>query len=350
MNAEDTATRRQVGRTLLVTAAAGLVLALAASSAVFVDETEFLIVERFGEVVAIYDRPADRGLQFKAPWPIDSVRRFDSRVQLFDPPGREVFTKDKKNVTIDPYLCWNIDASEPGREDDFQDRPVYRFFTTVGSIDAAQARLNTEVISRLITLIANEEFDGLVAARDDDGVGPLRDIPREVQSEFGISARERYGIKLVAVTIKRINFPLGNQQAVFERMKSERKKIAEQYRSDGLAENTKIRSQADLNYSKIMANAERDAEIIRGKADAEAVSILNTAHQLDPDFYRFTRTLDAYKEILNDRTTLVLSASSRLLKLLTEGVPDQTVPGPVRPSTSVKPETEEPMRRQEEGR
>ena len=132
---------------------------------------------------------------------------------------------------------------------------------------------------------------------------------------------DRYGITLIDVRIKRLNFPQQNQVAVYERMKTERKKIAEQYRSDGLAENTKIKSQADLQYSQILANARREAELIRADADAESLSILNQAHRRDVEFYRFTRTLESYRRILNDRTTLVLSGSSELLKLLTRGVP-----------------------------
>ena len=139
---------------------------------------------------------------------------------------------------------------------------------------------------------------------------------------------------MIDVRIKRLNFPQQNQVAVYERMKTERKKIAERYRSEGLAENTRIKSQADLQYSQILANARRDADLIRGRADAESLRILNQAHRRDVEFYRFTRTLDSYRLILNDRTTLVLSGSSGLLKLLTEGVSDiPTTSSPNPPGT-----------------
>ena len=150
----------------------------------------------------------------------------------------------------------------------------------------------------------------------------------------------RYGIELIDVRIKRLNFPRQNQLAVYERMKTERKKIAERYRSEGLAENTRIKSQADLQYSQILANARRDADLIRGRADADSLRILNQAHRRDVEFYRFTRTLATYKAMLNDRTTLVLSGSSPLLKLLTQGVPtpttdnSNTTPPPTTPAAS----------------
>ena len=105
-------------------------------------------------------------------------------------------------------------------------------------------------------------------------------------------------------------------------MKSERRKIADRYRSAGLAENTVIKSYADRQYNEILARANADAERIRGKAEAEAITILNAAHAQDPEFYRVIRTLDSYRTILNERTTLVLSASSNLLKMLTEGIPE----------------------------
>ena len=88
---------------------------LAGSTVVMVDEAEYVIVERLGHIVAVYDRSEDRGLHFKLPWPIDAIRRFDRRVQLFDPPGREIFTRDKKNITIDTYVCWKI--AEPDSAD-----------------------------------------------------------------------------------------------------------------------------------------------------------------------------------------------------------------------------------------
>ena len=109
-------------------------------------------------------------------------------------------------------------------------------------------------------------------------------------------------------------------------MKSERQKIADRYRSAGLAESTVIRSHADRQSAELIAKADADAERIRGEAEAEATAILNNAHAADPEFYRTMRTLDAYRTILNDKTTLVLSASSSLLKMLTEGVPGDVKP------------------------
>jgi modulator of FtsH protease HflC len=314
------------------------------TSILLVDETEYVIVSRLGRIVAVYDEPTSPGLQFKLPWPIDMARRFDRRLQLFDPPGREIFTRDKKNITVDTYICWRI--AEPAAASDADgERPVVRFFRGLGSVDVAEARLDSRVRSVLGTEIGQVELSGLVSAADSERgpqsvePGPLDQLSSKLRERVAQRPGEvddltkQWGIEIVDVRIKRLNLPEGNQAAVFERMKSERKKIADRYRSAGLAENRIIRSQADRQYSEILSRARAEAERIRGKAEAESIAILNRAHAQDPEFYRVLRNLDAYKGLLNEKTTLVLSASSSLLKLLTDGVPEPAkVPVPAEKS------------------
>jgi membrane protease subunit HflC len=302
----------------------------AMTSLVLVDETELVIVERLGHIVAVYDRPEDRGLHFKWPWPIGTARRFDARVQLFDPPGREVFTGDKKNVTVETYVCWRIGRGGANH-------PVVTFFRALGSHDAAAARLESQLRSIVATRIGQLELSQLLRVENSEqgptgnGDGLLAGLSRDIRDQLQMNGTtgemllDRLGLEIVDARIKRINFPLGNQQAVFERMKSERQKIADRYRSAGLAESTVIRSHADRQHAELLAKADADAERIRGEAEAEATAILNQAHAADPEFYRTLRTLDAYRTILNDKTTLVLSASSSLFKMLTEGVPASSV-------------------------
>jgi modulator of FtsH protease HflC len=339
------ATRWLVG--LLLVAA---VLFLLASSVLFVDETELVLVERLGDIVAVYDRPQDRGLQFKLPWPVEAVRRFDRRRQLYDPPGREIFTRDRKNVIVDAYVVWRIaDPDEQARA--LHERPAVRFFRSLGSTDVAEARLDSRLRSVLSTVIGQVEFsgaEGLFHVADsesgpaDASPGRLAELGETIRdrmlqrSRESDSLREQLGIEIIDVGIKRPNLPAGNQQAVYERMKSERKKIAQRYRSAGLAESTVIRSQARKQSSELLARASAEAERIRGEAEAEAIRILNAAHAEDPEFYRVLRTLDTYRKILNPKTTLVLSASSNLLKLLTEGIPDP-------PAASLAPTAAEPV-------
>ena len=326
-------------RTIAVIVLIAVIASAAVSSVVLVDETELVIVERLGHISAVYDRPTDRGLHFKWPWPVGTARRFDARVQLFDPPGREIFTRDKKNVTVETFVCWRI-----GQEGTSQS--VVTFFRSLGSHEAAAARLESRLRSIVATRVGQLELSNLLRV-DDPEAGPaanqagvLEDLSREIRKQLqqgradGEPLLERLGIEIVDARVKRINFPLGNQQAVFERMKSERQKIADRYRSAGLAASTVIRSHADRQHAELLAKADGDAERIRGEAEAEATSILNQAHAADPEFYRTMRTLDAYRTILNDKTTLVLSASSSLLKMLSEGVPGDAKPGELKPAAN----------------
>ena len=328
-------TSRSVPRAVVRLVVAGIGLGLVAwlsTAIVFVDETEVVLLERLGKVVAVLDRPDDRGLNVKLPWPLGTARRFDRRTQLFDPLGREVFTRDRKNVTIDAYVCWKI--AEPTPDSELLDRPAVRFFRSLGTAETAEARLETRVRSSLASRIAMVELGDLLSVSDSESPPKnstemsldlvsqqlLDDVRQRADEES--SVLERLGIEIVDVRIKRINFPRGNQQAVFERMKSERQKIAGRYRSAGLAQNAVIRSQADRQYNEIISRAEAEAERIRGTGEADALAVLNEAHARDPEFYQTLRTLDSYKSIINEKTTLVLSASSSLLKLLVDGVPD----------------------------
>src|SRR5579872_4007390 len=143
---------RRFWRRVVPWAAFAAIVFFASTSIVFVDETEFVVVETLGHIVAVYDRAnpenSDRGLHFKLPWPIATIRRFDRRQQLFDPPGREMFTRDKKNITISSYLCWKI-ADPPAGDSPPAERPAVRFFRGLGSIETAQARLDARVRSAL---------------------------------------------------------------------------------------------------------------------------------------------------------------------------------------------------------
>ena len=242
----------------------------------FVDETESAFVERLGHITAVYDLPEDRGFHVKLPWPIGIVRRFDHRIQMFDPPAREVFTSDKKNVTVAPYVCWRIAAASPDQP--INERPIVRFFRGLGSVDAAPMRLESRLRSAVSSEVGHVELSQLLSLDDSeagpeiDTEGPLEQIAVRIRQQIEQrpneeqSLTERLGIEIVDVRIKRLNLPSGNQQAVFERMKSERRKIADRYRSAGMAESRVIRSHADRQYGEILARAEADAERIRGQA------------------------------------------------------------------------------------
>ena len=313
---------------------------------VFVDETELAVVERLGRITAVYDQPSQRGLHFKLPWPVETVRRFDRRLQLLSPSGREAFTRDRKNVTVEAYLCWKI---ADGQSTELLDRPVVKFFQGLGSVEVAESRLASRLQSILTEQIGRSELSELLNAAHSeagpsDGPSSLEKVSAEIRKEFEQRPNEtqslsnRLGVEIIDVRIRRLNLPTGNMQAVFERMRSERQKIAERYRSAGLAENRMIRSRADRQSGELLARANADAERIRGEGEATAIHILNEAHAKDPEFAALLQTLESYKQILNERTTLILSGSNSLLNLLIRGVPATTKPT----TTTTTPDADNP--------
>jgi membrane protease subunit HflC len=318
-------------------------------SVVFVDETELVLIETFGRIVRVYDQvgdpgspeiKSDRGVHFKWPW--QSARRFDRRLQLFDLPAREMLTRDRKNITLDAYVCWRIAPTAPGSDARaIDERPVVRFLRTVGGLAGAQARLDETVRSVLASEVAAVELTDLVSATDDGRVLDETAIDRlgdRVTQAVGKrtggdedAPGGRFAIEVVDVRLKRFNLPEENRSAVYNRMRSERRRIAVGYRSDGEAQARMTRSQAEKEREQILARAYAQAERIRGEGEARATQIYSAAHNQDPDFYQLVRTLDAYKLILNDKTTLVLSAGSSMLKLLSTGAPSS----PPAPSKSL---------------
>jgi membrane protease subunit HflC len=146
----------------------------------------------------------------------------------------------------------------------------------------------------------------------------LDEIVRQAEERLRASARE-YGIRLVALRLERLAFPQQNEASVFQRMRAERQRIAKQFRSEGEEQAIKIRAEADRERARILSEAERKAAEIRGAAEADAARVYADALGADPDFYRFVRTLEAYDEIIDENTTVVLPADSPLMKGLMDG-------------------------------
>ena len=147
----------------------------------------------------------------------------------------------------------------------------------------------------------------------------MENLVDNLARECTAAARDKYGIALVDVKIKRIGLPDQVRDSVFERMRKERARIAQRYRSEGNEEAMKIRALADKEKTVILAEAHADAEIVRGKAEAKATRTYSEAHQKDPQFFELLRTLEAYKKIFDEKTTILLSGDSELLKYLSHG-------------------------------
>lgn len=282
---------------LIVVVLAALVL-LTLGSTVEVSEAEYLIVEHFGDPSRLLD---SAGLYLKWPPPIDTVVRIDRRIQVLDPRSAEYLTEDKKNVLVSYFMVWRV--AEP-----------VKFRVSVSDKGGAEARLTDIMLSEVGTVLGQHPLSDLVCHEGDDWA--MDEVMKTVTENATRKAREDFGIDVLTVRIKRLNFPRQNKQAVFERMEAERDRIAKQYRSEGIEEAFKIQAQARRDEATLLAEAKRSAEEIRGEADAEATRIYAEAFGKDPDFYEFVRSLEAYRKIIGENATVVIPDDSKLLEVM----------------------------------
>ena len=289
----------------------------------FVDETEYAYVTRFGEPMRLYSEP---GLGVK--WPYQSVWRFDRRLQIYEPPPREMLTQDKENLNFEWYVCWRIPGQSFANEENGAaadiETYVRRFLQSLGEAQAAESRLEERIQAALAAEIGRTRLADLVSL-EPDGVA-IEPIMDRVTTAIRRAAAEQFGIEVVEVRLKRFNYPDAVKPAVFAEIRSERQRVAVQYRAEGESEKIRIESQATLARDRLLAQAKREATRLRGEGEAKAIEIFNAAHSKNPAFYQLLKTLDTYRTILDEQTTVVLSADSPLLKLLTRGLPNLPEP------------------------
>jgi membrane protease subunit HflC len=297
---------------------------LVARTLFFVDETEYVYVTQFGQPLRLY---TEAGLGVK--WPYQSLWRFDRRLQICEPPAREMLTEDKENLNFGWFVCWRLPGrafiAEPaaaGAAAAPEDIETYvrRFLQAVGSVSTAESRLEERIQAALAAEIGRVRMDQIVSLQADRSA--LDDISRRVTDALRRIAAEQFGIEVVDVRISRFTYPEAVKPAVYAEIRSERERVAVQYRSEGASQKAQLESLADLQREQLLAQARREAATIRGEGEAKAMEIFNAAHQKSPEFYQLLKTLETYRSILDEQTTLVLSADSPLLKLLTRGLPE----------------------------
>lgn len=281
----------------LVAAGVGVLAILTTFYAV--GEGEAAIVTQFGRPVEVV---REAGLHAKWPWQSRIV--LDGRLQTFDPMPSELLTRDKKNLVVDSMVTWRIGDPQ-------------RFLQAVGDRQGAESRLQDIVKSELSIALGNHDLANLVST--DPTQSQSAPMMADVTQRCAAAARDQYGIDVLDVRLRRINLPEENKESVFARMRAERERIARQYRAQGTQEATRIKAEADREKTQILAKAYEEAERLKGEGDAKAMRIYAAAYNRDPKFYQLTRTLDAYRKFLNDKTTVVLSSDSELMRLLTSG-------------------------------
>jgi modulator of FtsH protease HflC len=300
---------------------AALIAFVAYRSTVVVDETQYVLVTNFGRIVAVYNAEAnDSGLHWKWPW--QSVVEIDRRVRVFDPPSREVITGDKHNLEIGSYVVWRV--SDPAR-----------FLNSAGTLDVAESRISERASAAISDAIGRRNLAALASV--DPKVWTLDALTKDVVENVSTQAAKELGVEIVDVRLRRFNHPLEVRPAVFDLIRSERKQVAAALRAEGEAEYQTLTSQADRQRDAILAQADAEAERIRGQSEAEATRLYNDAHSRDPKFAEFLRTLETYRAILDDKATVVLSASSPLLKLLSQGPSEDLMSEPAKPKAEKRP-------------
>lgn len=282
---------------LLIT---GFIVFLALITSVFiVQENEQVIVLRFGNPQEEVKEP---GLHFKLSF-IDKVQTYEKRILNVDPPAEQVLLADQKRLVVDTFARYKI-------------VDMLKFFQALGTESAAEQRLYTIINSAVRQSLGRVSLASVLSGKRNE---LMKAIIKDVNAEA-----VRMGIQIVDVRIVRADLPDQVTQSTFARMRSEREREAREARAEGAQLSTEIKSTAEKERSIILAEAQKDAQILRGKGDNEAITIYSKAFSQDPQFYAFYRSLEAYKKSLSDpETTLVLTPDSDFFKFFTNKLPTQ---------------------------
>ncbi|QTA92774.1 protease modulator HflC [Desulfonema magnum] len=290
---------------------------LAYASAYVVDEREQVVLTRFGKVVRTRIEP---GLDFKIPI-LEKANYFPKNLQEWDGDPGQIPTLDKTYIWVDAFARWKIVDpvkffqtvsnmySAIGRLDDIIDPAVRNFITSYSLIETVR-KTNRKLDTLEIGLEDVQKDHKATQYTITTGREKITEgILKQAQPKL-----DKFGIELVDVKIKRLNYVDRVRKSVYDRMIAERKQIAEKFRSEGKGEASKIIGEKDRDLKQITSEAYKAAQEIKGKADAEALKIYAKAYGADPDFYSFSRTLEIYSETLDDKSSLILSTDSEFLK------------------------------------
>ena len=279
---------------LVISAVAVLVLLVLSKSVYIIKETQRGVKLQFGEVVDPDLRP---GLHFKIPF-VNTVRTFDARVQTLDTRPQAFLTLEKKRLIVDSYVKWRISDVE-------------KYYTATSgdsfrASDLLSTRIETSLRDQFGMRTLNEVVSGEREELMDAVINTLSDI-----------AQRELGLAVIDVRVKRIDLPPEVSSSVYQRMRTERERLARELRSRGKELAEGIRADADRQSTVILADAYRDSEVIRGEGDAEAAQIYASAYERDPEFYSFYRSLSAYREsFASGSDVLLLKPDSEFFRYL----------------------------------
>lgn len=283
---------------------ASAALLLANSTVYVVDQTKYAVVYSMGEIKEVL---IDPGLKLKWPRPFQNVVFLDKRVQSLESPDTlPIYTAEKKNLVVDWMVKWRItDARQFIRTAGLSRGNE----SLIGGVDArlssvVQTALNEEVTKRTIKELLSSQRDQV-----------MQDVRKRL-----VDSAKQYGIEVVDVRIRRVDFAAGVSDSVYSRMASERKRVANELRAKGQAEADTIRADAERQVEVIVSEAYRDAQLVRGEGDASATAIYNQAFGKDPQFAKFYRSLTAYRESFHQKgDVVVVDGSQDFFRVMREG-------------------------------
>ncbi|GAB1436638.1 protease modulator HflC [Sphaerotilus sulfidivorans] len=275
-----------------------LALMVGSSTLFVVDQRNYAVVYALGEIKEVITEP---GLKFKLPPPLQNVKFIDRRTQTLDSPEtRPIFTAEKQSLVIDWLIKWRVtDARQFIRNTGVDLRNAEVRLSPI-----VQAALNEEVTKRTVGTMLSSERDKV-----------MQGVMKRLQDDA-----KNFGIEVVDVRIKRVDFASTVTESVYRRMESERKRVANELRSQGAADGEKIRADADRQREVILAEAYREAQKVKGLGDAEASSIYAESFGRDPQFANFYRSLEAYRASFRNKTdVMVVDPSSDFFRVMRGG-------------------------------
>ncbi|TMJ78009.1 MAG: protease modulator HflC [Alphaproteobacteria bacterium] len=308
-----------MNRRLLAVIGVVLVVAgiLAMSSFFTVDQTEQALVLQFGQPRRVIREP---GLWVKRPF-VENVILYDTRVLDFEPPHEEVIVSDQKRLVADTYTRYRIV------------NPL-QFYQTVGSEAGVRARLSALVSGSLRRVLGSVTLNDVLSNK-------RAAIMVQIRDDVAVQAKD-FGIDVVDVRLRRADLPEENSQAIYARMQSEREQQARQYRGEGAEAAQNVRANAERERTVILAEAQRDAQRVRGDGDGQSIKIYADAFGQDKEFFAFYRSLQAYRDALNGKdTSFILSPEGNFFRFFggwtgeaaTAGAPHGTPPRAANPAT-----------------
>ena len=278
------------------------VLALAAiafhATAVVVREGEAVLITRFGRPLRA---ATQSGLHWKLPWPIDQTSLLDMRRRVYETGHTEMLTRDKKNIIARTFVVWRIGDA-------------LAFTQAIGSQVSAESKLDGLMTNAAIGTLGGHDLSALVSTTPSDL--QVDQIEAELLAASAPVALKNYGVEIEQIRLERIALPEENTAAVFEQMRAERRQFAVKFQAEGEQEASRIRSEAELEAARIRAKGAEEEAKIRGDSAAEVAKTYANAHKIDPDLYRFTRSLDSLDRLVTGNTSLILRTDSEPFSLL----------------------------------